>query len=396
MDITYGVATPDDGEALFALACQAFGNTAAYDPDLPTADPERVRVARLDGKPVSKVAVLGMGQFVNGGRVSMAGVTSVTAAAQVTGRGVTKRLLSDALADSAERGESIAALYPTTASLYRSVGFEVAGGWARRALPVAELRRDRDPAVEVQAATVDILVDDYDVYRRHAGRNNGWIDRPANYRERGLHFARRDTKEKSVTAYRAVRDGTTLAVAIATVTQPTSVSHRMYDLDVSQFWGEPEGLTALAATLAGYETVAGEIHTLLPRHDLGALTLHPQHSHVIEEWPWMVRILDVAAAMSARRSPAIAGEVHLQIHDPLFAANDGPWVLRSADGNLVAERGGHAAVDLAITDLAAMYTGFQPPAVLAAAGRLGGAGEHDVTWLTHAFGCAEPTMVDFF
>lgn len=396
MEITYGVATPDEGEALFALARQAFGNTMPYDPDLPTAPAERVRVARLNGRPVSKVAVLDMGQFVNGGRVSMAGVTSVTAAAEVTGRGVTKRLLSDALGDAVERGEPIATLFPTTASLYRSVGFEVSGGWARRALPVAELRRDRDPTIEVHAAEIDVLVDDYDAYLRHARRNNGWIDRPEIYRERSLYFAHKEAEKKSVTAYRAGRDGETLAVAIATVTQPTSVSHRMYDLDVSQLWGEPDGLTALAATFAGYETVAGEIHTLLPRHDLGALTLHPQHSHVIEEWPWMVRILDVAATMGVRRAPPIPGEVHLRVHDPLFAANDGSWVLRSADGHLVAEQGGRPTADIAITDLAAMYTGFHPPAGLAAAGRLGRATDDDIVWLGHAFGCGEPTMVDFF
>jgi predicted acetyltransferase len=396
MDITYGVAGPEDGEALFALARQGFGNIEPYDPDLPTASPERIRVARVHGKPVSKVAILDMGQFINGGRVSMAGVTSVIAAAEVTGRGVTRRLLVDALADAVERGEPIAALYPTTASLYRSVGFEVAGGWARRALPVAELRRDRDPSVEVEAAPVDVLVDDYDVYRRHAIRSNGWLDRPEGFRARSVYFARREAAKKSVTAYRALRDGETIAIAVATVTPPTQVSHRMYDLDVGQLWGEPDGLTALAATLAGYETVAGEVHTVLPRREFGALTEHPQHCHVVEEWPWMVRILDVATAMAARRAPAIGGEVHLRVHDPLMAANDGPWVLSSSDGHLVAEPGGWGTAEIAVTDLAAVYTGFQAPSLLAAAGRLTGADHHTVTWLGHAFASGEPTMVDFF
>ncbi len=100
--------------------------------------------------------------------------------------------------------------------------------------------------------------------------------------------------------------------------------------------------------------------------------------------------------MGVRRAPPIPGEVHLRIHDPLFAANDGSWVLRSADGHLVAEQGGRPTADIAITDLAAMYTGFHPPAGLAAAGRLGRATDDDIVWLGHAFGCGEPTMVDFF
>ena len=38
-------------------------------------------------------------------------------------------------------GEPISALFPTTASLYRSVGYEIAGWWGQRAIPVGELPR---------------------------------------------------------------------------------------------------------------------------------------------------------------------------------------------------------------------------------------------------------------
>ena len=61
-----------------------------------------------------------------------------------------------------------------------------------------------------------------------------------------------------------------------------------------------------------------------------------------------------------------------------------------------AEPGGRGTAEIAVTDLAALYTGFQIPSFLASAGRLDGADQGAIAWLGRAFRASEPTMVDFF
>jgi predicted acetyltransferase len=396
LDVTTGTATADDREALYALGRQAFGADAPYDPDAPTVPDERVRVARVDGRPVAKVAAWRFGQWIAGASIPMAGISGVTASPHVARRGIVRRLLAEALREAAARREPIAALYPTTATLYRSVGFEMAGTWAKRALPASELWTGGVDGIDVEPADVTAVLDDRAAYDRQAGASNGWLDRPDLLFARHRHDLERQRDKRPLQVYRAVRDGRTVAVGAFVTRRPTSVPGRLYDLDAHQLWGDADGIRALAGTVAGLATTCGELATLLPRHVLGALTPHPHHAHVSSEWQWMLRLLDLPAALAARPAPAFNGAVHLRVHDPLLPANDGPWVLRHRDGAIHAEPGGRGSAEIAVTDLAALFTGFQTPHHLASAGALRGADAAALARLTTAFRGTEPTMVDFF
>ena len=396
MDVTTGTATPDEREALYGLGRQAFGADTPYDSDAPTVPDDRVRVARVDGRAVAKVSMWQFGQWINGASIPMAAVSGVAASPHVARKGIVRRLLAEALHEAAEGGELLAALYPTTATLYRSVGFEMAGTWAKRALPASELWSGVVEGVDVEPVDPSAVVDDRAAYDRQARGGNGWLDRPDLLLRRHRHDLELLADKHPVQVYRAVRDGRTLALGAFVTRRPTSVAGRLYDLEATQLWGDADGIRALTSAVAGLATTCGEVSTLLPRHVLGALTDHPQHAHVIGELQWMLRLLDVRAALAARPTPAFAGDVHLRVHDPLLAANDGPWVLRHDVGVLRAEPGGRGDVDVAVSDLAALFTGFQTPHHLASAGRLPGADADALNSLTTAFRAGEPTMVDFF
>lgn len=56
---------------------------------------------------------------------------------------------------------------------------------------------------------------------------------------------------------------------------------------------------------------------------------------------WMLRVLDVPRALSARGWPAhLEGELHLEVTDDLVAANRGRWRLRVTGGAATVEPGG--------------------------------------------------------
>ena len=65
----------------------------------------------------------------------MAGVGGVKVAPEARGRGVGRALMTALLDAMAERGYPLSALYPATAQLYRSLGWEMAGGHYRAEVP---------------------------------------------------------------------------------------------------------------------------------------------------------------------------------------------------------------------------------------------------------------------
>ncbi len=94
-----------------------------------------------------------MGQWWHGRQMPMAGVAGVKVAPEARGRGVGRALLTRLLADIADRGYPVSALFPTTLPLYRSLGWEIAGGKYETELPTRSLaalaRPDKDVAAGV-------------------------------------------------------------------------------------------------------------------------------------------------------------------------------------------------------------------------------------------------------
>ena len=84
------------------------------------------------------VAVAGfhdMRQWWHGRAVRMAGVGGVKVAPEQRGRGTGRALMTELLRVIADRGYPLSVLYPATAPLYRSLGWEMAGGMYRAVIP---------------------------------------------------------------------------------------------------------------------------------------------------------------------------------------------------------------------------------------------------------------------
>ena len=84
--------------------------------------------AFIDGAPAGAAMLHDMRQYWLGQPVKMAGVASVKVAPEHRGRGIGRTLMTEALNLIAERGYPLSALYPATTPIYRSLGWELAGG----------------------------------------------------------------------------------------------------------------------------------------------------------------------------------------------------------------------------------------------------------------------------
>jgi predicted acetyltransferase len=86
---------------------------------------------------------------------------------------------------------------------------------------------------------------------------------------------------------------------------------------------------------------------------------------------WMLRIVDVGAALASRGYPiGLKGEIHLDVVDDVLVANNGRYVLEIDSGRGQVSTGGQGHLKIDIRGLAAMYTGFRTPAALMLMGLL--------------------------
>jgi len=362
-----------DERAKFELSRQAFGSQDPIDLDRPRPTNDRI-VAAYDGDTiVGCVTLLPDAQYFGGRPVTSGGIGSVSVAAHARGRNIARRMMWDALERLRVYGCAISALYPTTATLYRSVGYEVAGHHAMTQVDIGELPRGVGDTTFSPVAIRDLRA----VYDAVAPTHDGWLVRnDARWQLLGYDF---DKSPQPSAAYLAHRGGE-LVGGLAYRQIPGE--RRSVDLMASQVLAvDRPALREVLALLGAHGTMAGSMRTPLPEWELYAAIDHGQRSKRTFAMPWMVRIVDATAAVAQRGyNPYVNVELDLELADDHFAHNTGRFVLtvRNGDGSLTP--GGSGELRLDIREFAAAYTGQR-----AVDPRL-----------SAAFGGRPPTLVDFF
>ncbi len=97
------------------------------------------------GRPAGAAMIHDMRQWWLGRAVPCAGIASVKVAPEYRGAGIGRRLMTALLDAVAERGYPLSALYPATMPIYRSLGWELAGGKYVATVPARSLRTLVDP-----------------------------------------------------------------------------------------------------------------------------------------------------------------------------------------------------------------------------------------------------------
>lgn len=400
MNVTFGTRSPDEHEQHMALAGQAFGvRPVPYEPDRPGPPDDRIHVARIDGRLAATTMVLPMGQWFGGRRVPLGGVAAVTVAPEARGRGIARRLLTDALAAMRDRGEVLSGLYPTTARLYRSVGYEHAARLVRTALSIETLGRvdaagpersiRRIPATEIPTMA--------DTYEAVAAGHDGWLSRGELWWQRTAHRLR---AEDNRFAYLIEHHGALEGVMLVEHTEPkgTRAGFHLYDLAVDgPFCTTPAAFRSALRFLAGHGTTVGEVVTALPV-ELLAVTVPDQHVRVAEHLLNMLRIVDAPGAVAARGYLVDdVDPIDIRITDPVAPWNEGDRRLAVEDGNGILMAGGTGRIGLDAPTLAALWSGWSSPWQLALAGRLPGATDADLLSLARMFAArSTPALVDFY
>jgi predicted acetyltransferase len=365
-----------------------------------------------------------MRQYWHGRAVPMAGVGGVKVAPEARGRGVGRAMMRNQLGAMAERGYPLSVLYPATAQIYRSLGWEMAGGHYRAEVPgrslLALLPPDPElpapPAPELRAPDEPELraADDPEVPAQPGGpapavRRAGPDDASEVIAVLGaIYAAARDCGP-------ATRDPASVRRWLG---DPGLFFYLAPDGFLGYGWhgggdkeimiqvlaaGSAQTARALWGIVASHASVTKVVRAILgPRDPVGWLTREPdvrlrRHKH------WMLRVLDPAAAVSGRGFPSAARvSLPLRLADPdlphnaglySFTAQDGAGSLIRAVTGLTGASPAAAPVALGPRGFAALYAGV-PMATLRAAGLAAGGDMHDGA--LDAVFAAEPFLLDYF
>lgn len=379
--------TTDDLEAAFDVRLRSFGGGDEsfrrqwYENQQPLIAARRVLVVEAGGRPVAYARALPMRQWWGGRSLPMAGIAGVVVAPEQRGRGVGSLLMKAVLERSVELGDAVSVLYPATVPVYRRLGWELAGAQHRVSIDTALLRRLGGPDVAVRQATPDDAATIVDIART-VHRRSG-VSGPL---DNDVDEVREMLADRDVFSYLA-DDGFVM------------YGWQGPDLRVDELTaGSEQTARALWSVVGSGSSVAHSVHAYVAPRDPVHVLLTDGIRPAVEQTRWMLRVLDLPAAVAARGfPPAVAGEAALVVDDPLVPRNAGTWLLRVGAGTgEVVPSGGEDASCLGVgpNGLALLFAGL-PVATLRVAGlATGGRPESDAV-LDAAF-AAEPYLLDYF
>jgi predicted acetyltransferase len=322
---------------------------------------ERMHVAFDGDRIVGGTGAFSFRLAVPGGEVDAAGVTVVGVLPSHRRRGVLTALMREQLDDAARRGEPVAYLWASEATIYGRFGYGLASRVGK-----ASIDRDHvDFALPFTPRGSVRLVDTEEaavafppLYERLRAERPGMFARTDTWwRTRRLHDdpARRrgggplnlallelDGEPAGYALYRVAQDWHTSGFSIGTVTVVEAIAPT------------PAATRELWRWLLDFDWTSGFVADFLPLdHPLFLLLAEPRRTEFqLADGLW-VRLVDVGAALSAR-AYASGDEVVLDVEDAFMPANAGRWRV-GRDG---AERTDDAPeLRLDVTGLGSVYLG---------------------------------------
>ncbi len=396
-----GLTAADDLEPLLDLGRRSFGAFGGAARQRRLADArESIAAGRHlgafdGGRLLGAAKFFEMVQWWHGRSLPMAGVANVVVAPEERGRGVGKAMMTALVAEMAAQGYPLSVLYPATATVYRRVGYELAGAQYQVSVPARSLRSLLPPDVPVDEAPPGL--------RRVGPEDAPEIDAVvARVHELGracgpvifdTGVSRRQLDDEDLLCYLAP-DG-----FLAYSWSGGHSEIRVYNAVA----GSAATARALWSVVASHDSMAGTVRAFVgPADPVSWLTREPDVS-LARHYPWMLRVVDAEAAIAGRGFPASAqAAVTLRLGDELCAANAGLWRLAVSGGKGALLR--HAAVPaspppatpltMGARGFAALYAGT-PVAALRLAGLAAGGDPAGDAALDGAF-AATAFMLDYF
>jgi predicted acetyltransferase len=390
----YRPIEPSEHRAVAQLMVLGLMVGAKTDEYVERTEPGEFRVMEDGGEITSALRLDRQAQWWLGRALPSAQVLQLATPPQYRGAGHGGRLLAGLLEELHADGVPLATLTPSTFPFYRAAGFEVAGSWTLYEARAEHLPKHTDP-YRGRPVSLDDPAELAEVYRRVAPSRHGALDRG----ERFWRQLAARTKDKTTAAFVLDGPGGPAGWAVATLEFRPEPAPFQTRVEVADWGCLPGADAALFALFAGYAPMNGVVAWSGPDPDPAALyALRDRFARLTDRWHWMLRVVDLPAALQARPWPAgVTGRVDLRVDDPRCPWNTGAWRLELAGGQGRVEPA--PATPDAVADvrgLASLFTGFAGPDDLLRAGLLNGFDPAAVDLLRAAFASPRPWTAEFY
>lgn len=313
-----------------------------------------VRVARRGTEVVGGLAVLSMGHWFGGRAVPCAGISAVGVAPEHRSRGIAAEMLRTVLEEARRDGVALSSLFPSTFPVYRAAGYESAGSRFVYRLPLQAVgsgARDLD----VQRATPEDHATMRALYDERQRSSSGAVARTPYFWRRIFEPPSGDDTAAYVVLGASGPEGYVVLSQRGVTTPLEPMDITVADVMVRT----PAAGRRVVRMLADHRSIATHARLAGGPGDPLLLLLREERLEVASALRWMLRIVDVRAALEQRGWHAAASaEVHLDVRDPILRENARRWVLEVDRGRARVREGGSGAIGIDVRGLAALYSGF--------------------------------------
>ena len=387
--------TGDDQAAVKRLMAEAFGGGMRPTEEEPPSAPQSLQLGVFEGMRLAAAATVHDLHLTWGDHdAPMGGVAGVACTVAERGRGHVAHLLSEALREMREAGQSLSGLYPFSYAFYRRHGWEWVGEKRHYKVPTALLQaapEGRDVRVYEGPEALEVVWPVYAAFARHHRGMTTRQDPVPDWWARSLEHA------GNRTTYAPVHLDPATGVADGYFTfrypgpdQPARVGEF--------FATTPAAYRGLLSVMHYYGTQVSELEFVGPADD--PLPLHVMHHDLTTTVSplFMGRVVDVAAALSALHPPrGVEGRLNVGVHDPQCEWNNRVFAVALEDGRVaVSPTAAPPGLRLDVQGLTQAYWGQPSLTLIRQAGRLTVGDETQFALLSRLLPPAVTYLQDYF
>jgi predicted acetyltransferase len=328
------------------------------------------------GELVAGLVVIPFEQYINGARIPLGGIASVSCLPERRRGGHVGKLLRHALASMRDAGQPLSALWTPHYSLYRRFGWEIAGRMLSYSFPPKITRLRHPPAAGTyRRATPDDWATLDALYASHYGARNGaFVRTEAQWRTQ--KFRASGHAQDAVIWSNAAGEPRGYAVYRAAHRQTGNSPWGETTLRVEDWVAlDAEAYTAILQYLLNHDLVDQIVMLTSAEEPFADAFEEPVHlkSPAGAWFGTMLRLVDVERALEARPAvPEASGlAVTIALTDDAAPWNAGTWHVECVEGRIAAERTDVAAeLEMDVTALAPIYNGYTRPVDAARVGAI--------------------------